>query len=124
MSIFAGIDTFHAAVRQKIADGEAGWAQSDIGGNIASYSRSTGWYGTGLNTGPDNPFLLKQFDELLLDVARGEGIASAEVFSRNYVTRKIADLRLFPDWNPKPHAQAKALEDFYINGAGQQYLYD
>ena len=124
MTIFSGVDSFHEAVRDKIRNREPGWAQSDIGGSTATYSRWTGWTGTGLYTSRDNPFLHDQLDEMLLDVARGEGQATDATFHKPYVERKIEGLKLYASWNLKPHAQAKTLEDFFINGPGASMLYE
>lgn len=121
---FAGVNKFHKSVRKKIKKGEPGWAQSDIQGTIASYNRKIGWTGTGLALSPTNPFLHDQMEEMLVDVARDEGIASPETFNRDFVVRLIEGLRLYPRWNRKPHKKAELLENFYLKGDGAELLYN
>jgi len=118
-----GLEEYHAKVREKIAGREPGWAQSQIGRVLVSYRRGRGFTGAhGLGDPRNDPFLHDVLDEMLIDVARGEGIASPATFDRDYVERAIEDRRLFPDHWTKKHRQADLLESFYINGAGAELL--
>ncbi|MEL7470116.1 MAG: hypothetical protein AAFN27_16810 [Pseudomonadota bacterium] len=109
------IDHHHRAVRRRIIGDVPGWAQTEIAGNLVSYSRTEGITGA---PAPGNALA-----EMLVDVARDEGIASPGTFSRSFVAQRIDDLRRRPAWALKAHRQAHLLEAFYLNGDGGQYLY-
>jgi len=53
-------------------------------------------------------------EEMIIDVARGEGIASPRTFSRARVERLVADLQSFPASYLKPRRRAELLHSFYL----------
>jgi hypothetical protein len=109
-----GLDKHHADVRARISNGEAGLAQSSIGSALASYEvDSKGW---GTFTG-NVPAGIDAVGELILDVARDEGIASAKVFSKDRVAWMISDREAYPAHFPKQHAEAKVLRDLVARRA-------
>jgi hypothetical protein len=103
-----GIDKHHADVRRRINEGEPGLAQSYIGSALASYEVDGNGWGTFTGNVPAG---IDAVGELILDVARDEGIASSKVFSKHRVTWMISDREAYPDHFPKQHAEAKLLHD-------------
>ncbi|MEM9059942.1 MAG: hypothetical protein AAGD13_05725 [Pseudomonadota bacterium] len=112
----SNLDHYHRTVRHRIISDEPGWAQGEITGVLVSYNRTQGLTAA--------PVPRNALDELLVDVAREEGIASPGTFSRAYVRQRIDELRMRPAWTLKSHRQAHLLEAFYLNGDGYQYLYE
>ena len=51
---------------------------------------------------------------MIIDVARGEGIASPRTFSRARVERLVTDLRSFPVTYLKLRERAELLQRFYL----------
>ena len=74
-----GVEGYHALVRRKIDAGVEGYAQSDVRGVLVSYDAGTGLPG-GITHGgfldPRSVGIKDIIDEMVLDVARGEGVAS------------------------------------------------
>jgi hypothetical protein len=112
---------YHDKVRAKIEAGEAGYAQSVINEVLVSYESAS-------FRGPVYAYDIVAFgttarvsaflDEMIIDVARGEGIASPHTFSRARVERLVADLLSFPTTYLKPRRRAELLQRFYLdNGA-------
>jgi hypothetical protein len=62
-------------------------------------------------------------ERMIIDVARGEGIASPRTFSRARVERLAADLQSFPATYLKPRRRAELLHTFYLaEGAPEDTL--
>ena len=60
------------------------------------------------------PRLSAILEQIIIDVARGEGIASPRTFSRARVERLVADLQSFPTTYLKPRRRAELLHSFYL----------
>ena len=107
-----GVEGYHALVRQKIDDGVEGYAQSDVRGVLVSYDAGTGFPG-GITHGgfldPRSVSIKDIIDEMVLDVARGEGIASDRTFTRAWIERMLEDRRGYPDNRAAPHREAALL---------------
>lgn len=115
------IHDYHDKVRAKIEAGEPGYAQSVVNEVLVSYESAS-------FRGPVYAYDVVAFgttarvsailDEMIIDVARGEGIASPRTFSRARVERLVADLLSFPVTYLKPRRRAELLQRFYLdNGA-------
>jgi hypothetical protein len=115
------IHDYHDKVRTKIEAGEPGFAQSVIDEVMVSYesasfrgpvySYDTVAFGTTLRVSAI-------LDQIIIDVARSEGIASPSTFSRARIERLVADLSSFPVMYLKPRRRAELLQRFYLdNGA-------
>ena len=119
---FNPVDDQHEEVREKIERREPGYAQSAVGEFLTSYER--GFPGS-ITGGPlfatsITPIL----EEMIVDVARGEGIASPRTFDRIRIEWMIKDRRTYPNtisW-AKKHKQADLMEKFYLNGEGRELL--
>jgi hypothetical protein len=107
----------HDKIRAKIEAGEPGYAQSVVNEVLVSYE-------TASFRGPVYAYdvvalgmtarVSAILDEMIVDVARGEGIASPRTFSRARVERLVADFLSFPVTYVKPHRRAELLERFYL----------
>jgi hypothetical protein len=115
------IHDYHDKVRAKIEAGEPGYAQSVVNEVMVSYESAS-------FRGPIYAYDVVAFgttarvsailEEMIIDVARGEGIASPRTFSRARVERLVADLLSFPVAYLKPRRRAVLLQQFYLeNGA-------
>ena len=115
------IHDYHDKVRAKIAAGEPGYAQSVINEVLVSYESAS-------FRGPVYAYDVVAFgttarvsvllDEMIIDVARSEGIASPRTFTRARVERLVADFSSFPITYLKPRRRAELLQRFYLdNGA-------
>jgi hypothetical protein len=115
------IHDYHDKVRAKIEAGEPGYAQSVVNEVLVSYESAS-------FRGPVYAYDIAAFgttarvsailDEMIIDVARSEGIASPRTFSRARVERLVADLLSFPVTYLKPRRRAELLQRFYLdNGA-------
>lgn len=112
------IHDYHDKVRVKIEAGEPGYAQSVINDVLVSYESAS-------FRGPVYAYDIVAFgttarvsallDEMIIDVARGEGIASPRTFSRARVERLVADFLSFPVTYLKPHRRAELLQRFYLD---------
>ncbi len=113
-----GVDRHHEEVRRRIADGQHGLAQSVVGDVLVSYE-----VGKSITHGPVLDRSIQSIlDEMILDVARGEGIAGPETFARSRVQFAIEDRREYPKHWAKKHAEADLLQKFYLQGRGGSYL--
>lgn len=112
---------YHEKVRAKIEAREPGYAQSVVNEVLVSYESAS-------FRGPVYAYDVVAFgttarvsallDEMIIDVAHGEGIASPNTFSRARVERLVADLLSFPVTYLKPHRRAALLQEYYLdNGA-------
>ena len=102
-----GVLAYHETVRERIGRGEPGLAQSFVGSELVSYEvNESGW---GQATG-NLPAGVDAVDEIILDVARDEGIASSRVFAMARVNWMIADRKAYPAHFPKKQAEAALLE--------------
>ena len=111
-----GIDEKHDEIRKAIKDGKEGYAQSDVGGTMVSLHLKNGW-NTNLYHAPLHG--MKAHDimqEIVVDVASDEGLASPKTFRRSFVNWMIDDRRAFPKgtW-PKKHAEAYRLQALLSN---------
>jgi hypothetical protein len=113
----SAIHEYHDKVRAKINAGESGFAQSVVHEVMMSYETASfrgpvyGYDPVAFGTTPRLSAILEQ---IIIDVARGEGIASPRTFSRARVERLVADLRSFPDTYLKPRRRAEMLHSFYL----------
>lgn len=116
-----GIEAYHEDVRQRIARGEEGLAQSDVSGATVSFD-ADGHPGS-ITYGPYLSLSATEIlDEMIVDVARGEGVASNRTFDRDRVRWMIADRRKYPARWTKKHKQADDLEAYYFQGQGEVIL--
>ena len=113
----AAIHEYHDKVREKIEAGEPGFAQSVVDDVMVSYEAASfrgpvwGYDPVALGTPPRLSAMLEQ---IILDVAKGEAIASPRTFSRARVERMVADLHSFPATWLKPRRRAELLASFYL----------
>jgi hypothetical protein len=111
------IHDYHDKVREKIEAGEPGFAQSVVNEVMVSYE-SASFRGPLYAYDPvsfgTTPRVSAILEEMIVDVARGEGIASPSTFSRARVERLVADLQSFPTTYLKPHQRAELLRRFYL----------
>jgi len=122
------IHEYHDKVRAKIEAGEPGFAQSVVDDLMVSYESASfggpvhGYDPLVVGTTRRASAILEQ---MILDVARGEGIASPRTFSRARVERLVADLQSFPSTFLKPHRCAALLQSFYLadGSAGSELLF-
>jgi hypothetical protein len=112
------IHDYHDKVRAKIEAGEPGYAQSVINEVLVSYE-------TASFRGPVYAYdvvalgitvrVSALLEEMIIDVARGEGIASPRTFTRARVERLVADFLSFPVMYLKPRRHAELLQQFYLD---------
>jgi hypothetical protein len=112
------IHDYHDKVRAKIEAGEPGYAQSVINEVLVSYESAS-------FRGPVYAYDVVAFgttarvsvllDEMIIDVARSEGIASPRTFTRARVERLVADFSSFPITYLKPRRRAELLQRFYLD---------
>lgn len=113
----AAIHEYHDKVREKIEAGELGFAQSVVDDVMVSYEAASfrgpvwGYDPVAFGTPPRLSAMLEQ---MILDVARGEAIASPRTFSRARIERMVADLHSFPATWLKPRRRAELLHSFYL----------
>ena len=123
-----GIQGYHDQIRARIDAGEPGFAQSMLGEVMVSYEAASfqgpvfAYHPLGFRPPLQSSAIL---EEIILDVARGEGIASPTTFRRTRIKRMIEDRRAYPAAYPKMRPQAELLSAFYLgpNGAGAGMLY-
>jgi len=119
----SAIHDYHDKIRAKIEAGEPGFAQSVVDEVMVSYETASfrgpvfAYDSLALGTTTRASAIL---DRMVVDVARGEAIASPRTFSRARIERLVSDLRSFPLTYLKPHRRAELLEKFYLaeNAAG------
>jgi hypothetical protein len=115
------IHDYHDKVRAKIEAGEPGYAQSVVNEVLVSYESASfrgPVYAYDIVAFGTTARVSAMLDEMIIDVARGEGIASPRTFSRARVQRLVADFLSFPVTYLKPHRRAELLLRFYLdNGA-------
>ena len=113
----SAIHEYHDKVRTKIGAGEFGFAQSIVNEVMVSYESASfrgpiwGYDPVAFGTTARLSAILEQ---MIIDVARGEGIASPRTFSRARVERLVADLQSFPATYLKPLRRAELLHSFYL----------
>lgn len=113
----SAIHEYHDKVRAKIEAGEYGFAQSVVNEVMVSYESASfrgpiyGYDPVAFGTTSRVSAILEQ---IIVDVARGEGVASPRTFSRARVERLVADLRSFPATYLKPRRRAELLYAFYL----------
>jgi hypothetical protein len=113
----SAIHEYHDKVREKIEAGEPGFAQSVVDDVMVSYEAASfrgpvwGYDPVAFGTAPR---LSAMLEEMILDVARGEAVASPRTFSRARVERMVADLHSFPATWLKPRRRAELLQSFYL----------
>lgn len=124
-----GVLRHHEEVRLKIQAREPGYAQSVIGDVMVSFEAAS-FHGPvfahfplvmgGLLTRTTDVI-----DQLILDVARGDGIASPYCFSRARVERIVNDFKSYPENYLKLHRKAQILTDYYLaaGAEGVEYVY-
>lgn len=114
----SAIHEYHDKVREKIEAGEVGFAQSVVDDVMVSYEAASfrgpvwGYDPVAFGTPPRLSAMLEQ---MILDVARGEAIASPRTFSRARVERMVADLHSFPSTWLKPRRRGELLASFYLD---------
>ncbi len=112
-----GIEKYHEEVLEKIERNEPGYAQSEVGSQIVSYN-AHGFPGSITHA---HPFADPRRDigsimeELILDVAAGDGRASDQTFSHSRIEWMIKDRRAYPKRWTKKHRQAELLEKLLAN---------
>jgi hypothetical protein len=102
-----GVLAYHKSVRERIDNGDPGLAQTFIGRELASYAVEDGQGYFAGNVAAN----IDAVEELILDVARKEGIASSQVFAMARITWMIADRDAYPSNFPKKHAEAALLRE-------------
>jgi hypothetical protein len=106
-----GIEKEHARVRKAIAAGDEGYAQSDVSGTMVSIHVDGDGPPDIIRAPLDGMKYHDMLQEMIVDVASGEGIASPRVFRRSFVNWMIDDRRAYSKetW-PKKDAEANRLE--------------
>jgi hypothetical protein len=113
----SAIYDYHDKVRAKIEAGEFGFAQSVMNEVMVSYESASfrgPIYGYDPVAFGMTPRLSAILEQMIIDVARGEGIASPRTFSRARVERLIADMQSFPANYLKPRRRGELLHSFYL----------
>ncbi|WP_119422192.1 hypothetical protein [Desertibaculum subflavum] len=114
------VHDYHDQVRARIAAAEPGYAQSVIDDVMVSFEAAS-FRGPVYAYDPlafgMTPRLSAMLDQMIVDVAHGEAIASPQTFSRARIERLVADLRSFPATYLKQHRRAALLHDFYLADA-------
>ena len=111
------IHDHHEKVRAKIEAGEPGYAQSVVNEVLVSYESASfrgPVYAYDAVAFGTTPRLSAILEEIIIDVARGEGVASPRTFSRARIERLVADMQSFPAIYLKPHRHAELLATFYL----------
>jgi hypothetical protein len=122
-----GIQQYHEMVRQKIMAGEPGYAQTVLGEVLVSYEAAS----FGVPVYIHSPCASNSTDaggvltQMIIDVARGEAVASPRCFSRERVVRLVGDFAACPETFNKPRRISRLLSDFYLEdgAAGARLLY-
>jgi len=124
-----GILRHHEEVRQKILAREPGYAQTVIGDVMVSFEAAS-FHGPVFANYPMSMGGLvvrtsDVIDQIILDVARGDGIASPFCFSRARVARIVNDYESYPETFVKLHRVARTLADYYLaeEAEGRDYVY-
>lgn len=107
---FLKLEEKHKEVRKAVDDDEPGHAQSEVGDVLVSYIRHA--FPGGFFHAPMHPQKSANeiIDEMMVDVARGDGIASKATFDLSQVKWAIADRRKYPEHWVKKHKEANLLE--------------
>ena len=109
------IHEHHEKVRQLIENDEPGYAQSEIGSTLVSYD-ATEMPGvmtaSPIGPGKGNEEIL---EEMILDIALDEGIASKQVFAKFRVEWMIRHRRMHPSRWKKKHREAEMLSQLVAN---------
>ncbi len=112
-----GIEEYHEDIRARIGAGEPGFAQTILGEVMVSFEAAS-FRGPVFAHFPISLAMLMSssdvLEEMILDVARKEGIASPTTFRRRRVERMVEDRRAYPAAYPKMRRQAELLHDFYL----------
>ena len=121
------IDKIHDDVKRRIESGEPGLAQSQIGVSDPNKPQYPGEVRTSYDGAafsyafspyPGIPSYIMNdviYDEMVLDVALGQGIASEAVFSRLRVAKMVSDNLAYNSNFPSKHKIGKALQAFYLD---------
>lgn len=109
-----GIEAYHESVRQKIAADEPGYAQSEIHDGskdvTVSFEKGALTY-SGLY---DENNTNKIIDEIIINVARDEGLASKQTFREFRIHFMIKDRRAYPPHWKRKHKEADLLRVYYL----------
>ena len=105
-----GLEETHETVREAIKARKIGFAQSDIDGVLVSYIRHD--FPGGLYHAPMDPKKKANeiLEEMMIDVARGEGAASDGTFDLAQLEWAIKDRRKYPTHWVKKHKEAELLQ--------------
>ena len=103
-----GVQQYHDEVSRRIGMKEPGLAQSVIGRDLASYEvREVDGKLRGQMTTAGPSHGREAMEELIIDVAKGDGEATASVFSRDRVDFMIKDRKAFgSNWTKKKNELA------------------
>ena len=103
------LDETHEKVREAIQARKIGFAQSDVGGVLVSYVRHE--FPGGLYHAPMVPQKRANeiLEDMMIDVARGEGIASDRTFDLAQLEWAIKDRKKYPTHWVKKHKEAELL---------------
>lgn len=123
-----GIEEYHEDIRRRIGENEPGLVQSVVGDVLVSWDRNSFWKGPTYSRDPyGRPDPAAILDEMIVDVARGEGIASDRTFNRSRIVWMVEDREAYPDeprWAKKRN-EALLLRAFYLDGGeGARHLKD
>lgn len=105
-----GIEQLHAKLREEIGGKVEGRAKSDISGTMVSLIVKDDGQPKFYHIGVDGMRHHDVMQEMIVDVASGEGMATARTFRKSFVDWMIDDRRAYPKaaW-PKKHAEAERL---------------
>ena len=122
------IQEYHDNVRGRIEAGEPGYAQSFIGNVLVSYEAAS--YRGPVFAHGSLPLLTRfhtahLIEELIVDVARQEGIASPRAFRRARIEGMLEERRGSLSEHPKMRRQSEYLFGFYLapDAAGASLLF-
>lgn len=103
----------HVEIRAKIDAGEPGYAQATVAGQLVSYHRHSlnGFvYDHPMAAGMHHSEIMEM---LILEVAKGQGRATAQTFANSFPRMMIATRRAFNASFGAMHAEADAIAALY-----------
>ena len=112
-----GLEDYHQRIRERILAQEPGYAQTVISDVMISYEAAAVRGLTFASSLFGDGWPARQahiLDELIIDVAHGEAIASPHTFSRPRIQRMVEEFRGCPDNYVKLRQRAELLNDFYL----------
>jgi hypothetical protein len=112
-----GIEKIHKDTYQAIEDKKEGYAWSDVSGTTVSL-HFDGWQTKLYHLPLDGMRHRDIVQEIIVDVASDEGLASDKTFRRSFVEWMIDERRAFPRGFVKQHAEAARLEALVKNRPG------